>query len=62
MLCIKFELVYSSEKLLNVLYSTLTLSNGFIEAESFAKPTDSHLYLVFGPIFFLTARKLGSDA
>ena len=41
---IKFELVYSENKL-NVLDVTLHLFDGFIQTDVYSKPTDSHLYL-----------------
>ena len=43
---IKFELVYS-EKSLSVLDLMLHLEEGYISTDIYAKPTDSHLYLLF---------------
>ena len=41
---IKFELVYSENKL-NVVDVTLHLVDGFIQTDVYPKPTDGHLYL-----------------
>jgi len=66
---IKFELVYSESKL-NVLDVTLHLVDGFIQADVYSKPTDSHLYLtpssahpkhVFKAIPFGVASRLGRN-